>query len=58
MRLAVLVDRVVVCVIVVVIEFSHASFAGWDQDAGVWRLADAVQFSGVVIYTFVRRDRR
>jgi len=53
-RLTVLVDGVVVRAVVIVVEFCHASFAGWNQGAGVWSLADAVQFSGVVIYTIVR----
>jgi hypothetical protein len=40
---------VVIVVVVVVIELGYAGFAGGEERVGVLRLADAIEFAGVVV---------
>jgi hypothetical protein len=45
----VIVVVVVVVVVIVVIELGYAGFAGGEERVGVLRLADAIEFAGIVV---------
>jgi hypothetical protein len=47
--IVVVVVVVVIVVVVVVIELSYAGLAGGEERVGVLRLADAIEFAGIVV---------